>query len=119
MMITANCIARTGKKCLLQEEGKGYKQRFSFGIKDRYKTEFQIYANCKHCYNVIYNSVPLSLHDKVSSGKMKAVPRLDFTIETSDETKQILSYFISLLGNNNTLRPYEQFTTGHEKKGAL
>lgn len=119
MMITANCVVRTGKKCLLQAGEKEREQRFSFGLKDRYKTEFQVYANCKHCYNVIYNSVPLSLHEKVSAGKMKAVPRLDFTMENADETEKILDYFTSLFENNNILRPYEKFTTGHEKKGAL
>lgn len=120
MMITANCVAKTSNKCLLQGGGKACGDRqFSFSIKDRYKTEFPVYTNCRHCYNVIYNSVPLSLHDKVQDKKMQTAIRLDFTVEEGKEVKEILKYFISMTQEESLPRPYLQFTTGHEKKGAL
>lgn len=116
MMVTANCIANTSKGCQLKN---GEMCAFSFSLKDRYKTEFPVYVNCRHCYNVIYNSVPLSLHEKVSEKKMKAAIRLDFTTENNNDVIKILEYFVGLKENNGIIRPYEQFTTGHEKKGAL
>lgn len=117
MMVTANCVAKTSKGCL-------GKSSFSFSLKDRYQTEFPVYTNCKHCYNVIYNSVPLSLHDKVSKDFTKQTMfRLDFTTEKPKQVKEILQYFDGLSeawGDKKVLisRPYDQFTTGHEKKGA-
>lgn len=120
MMVTANCIAGTSKKCLKQNGKEGNAgMQFSYSLKDRYKTEFPVYANCKHCYNVIYNSVPLSLHDKVSERKVKTAIRLDFTVESGRETEEIIKYFSALNQNEYYQRPYDQFTTGHEKKGAL
>ncbi len=123
MMVTANCIARTSKECLKKKSVVGSKNaenmQFAFSLKDRYKAEFPVYVNCRHCYNVIYNSVPLSLHDKILENRINTAIRLDFTTENNIEAEKIISYFIGIGENNDTVRPYEHFTTGHEKKGAL
>ncbi|MBD5461171.1 MAG: U32 family peptidase, partial [Lachnospiraceae bacterium] len=117
MMVTANCMAKTGGAC----PGKG-----EFALRDRYKKEFPVYINCRHCYNVIYNSVPLSLHEKVAvrAGRVtshvgETAFRLDFTIEKPEEVKQTLRFFERLAnGEKAQLPPYAPYTTGHEKKGA-
>ena len=77
--------------------------------------DFPVLANCMHCMNTIYNSVPLSLHgflDEISGWGIQAI-RLDFTIETDTEVCDILQFYVT--GENN---PITSYTTGHYKKGA-
>lgn len=63
--------------------------------------------------NIIYNSVPLSLHGEMDKWKHSANLRLDFTVETAGETKAVAEYF----GGIRTELPYKEYTTGHEKRG--
>lgn len=55
---------------------------------------------------------PLSLHRELEQWREKVRLRLDFTVEDSRETWAVLDTFF--LG-----RPpqYEEYTTGHEKRG--
>ncbi len=62
--------------------------------------------------NIIYNSVPLSLHREFSKWCDFVRIRLDFTVESGEETERILNVFLS------GAEPGEgQYTTGHEKRG--
>lgn len=121
MMITANCIRKTAGRCmpgsgLTRKTKTGTEQTSTFDghpvmyLKDRYGTDFPVEINCHHCYNVVYNSVPYSLHlqsDEVN--KIGAdIRRYDFTTETAKECRQILT--------GGTF-PYETYTTGHLKRG--
>lgn len=105
MMITANCIRKTAGRCR-----PGSVSRQGWQIKDRYGTDFPVEINCDHCYNVIYNSVPYSLHlqtgeaDRIGAD----IRRYDFTLESAWECRQILMG----LGF-----PYETYTAGHLKRG--
>lgn len=108
MMVTANCIVRTTDKCR-REVGQGVTELF-----DRYHKKFPVMHNCIHCFNVIYNSVPLSLHKELEKySNQQVTMRLDFTIETETETLNVLNYFA---GVRREL-PYADYTTGHEKHG--
>jgi putative protease len=88
-------------------------------LKDRYQKEFSVLNYCKHCYNMIYNSVPLSLHQYLSEIEKEKPDsmRLLFTIESKAETAKIVDYFVKaqkgLMGN----LPYEEYTNGHYKRG--
>ena len=62
--------------------------------------------------NIIYNSVPLSLHQDMERWSETTDVRLDFTIESGTETKQSLRAFV---GGGEL--PYREYTTGHEKRG--
>ncbi len=117
MMITANCLRKTTGKCLKNGkiEKNDYAQEVPVPLIDRMGKEFPVYTNCRHCYNVIYNSVPLSLHKKM--GKEEGKYRLDFTTEDAQETKRILQYFCDIYQNPGTEPPYTEYTTGHEKRG--
>jgi len=86
---------------------------------DRMGKQFPVYHTPHSCYNIIYNSVPLSLHDFILSNKLNRINtfRLDFTTETGIEAKQIFSYFDGLLKGNDSDRTYQDFTTGHIKRG--
>ena len=104
MLVTANCILRTAEGCT-RESGITM-------LRDRLGKEFPVARNCRHCMNVIYNCVPLSLHGQLAKWEKLARLRLDFTVEGRDETARILDAFLG--GSGNWPREY---TTGHEKRG--
>lgn len=104
MMITANCVLKTTEGCRRGNDG-------CVQLIDRYNKRFPVLRNCMHCTNIIYNSVPLSLHRDILSLREKCVLRLDFTMETADEMKAVLNVF---LRDREFAR---QYTTGHEKRG--
>ncbi len=109
MMITANCIQKTMDSC---RRTPGF-----ILLKDRYGKQFPVYRDCSCCYNVLYNSVPLSLHKAFLEKHFPAkFVRLDFTTEESGETLQIIHYFSDIF---ETYREpaYKEYTTGHYKRG--
>ncbi|MCH5262588.1 MAG: U32 family peptidase [Lachnospiraceae bacterium] len=119
MMITANCVKKTGGRCTKQLtepniqaddciDGIGsLKNRIR--LKDRYGTDFPVETNCVHCYNIIYNSVPYSLHTrKEETARICAdIWRYDFTVESETDCMEILEGRF----------PYKEYTTGHFKRG--
>lgn len=109
MMITANCLQKTSDGC----RGKSG----TVILKDRYGKEFPAYHDCRHCYNIVYNSVPLSLHRAFSEELQEALHcRLDFTLETAKECLKVTEYFqkISVQYEDPF---YSEYTTGHYKRG--
>lgn len=109
MMISAGCLSRTSGKCTKQS---GWNL-----LSDRYQKEFPVYHDCTYCYNIIYNSVPLSLHRLFDSRHIcPGSCRLDFTTENGDETGRIIEYF-----QKTSVRYeepfYRNYTTGHYKRG--
>ena len=108
LMVTANCIVNTAEGCRKNEPGE-----VSFLI-DRYQKRFPVLRNCRHCMNIIYNSLPLSLHAGLDKWREAVDFRLDFTVEDARETARVLRYFLS--GAKGDL-PYTEYTTGHEKRG--
>ena len=107
MMITANCLLRTSEQCSKESPVKTV-------LIDRYGKRFPVVRSCAHCTNIIYNSIPLSLHREISKWTEKVRFRLDFTVENAEETKSVLNVF--LLGETPK---YEEYTTGHEKRGVI
>lgn len=112
MMITANCIRKTAGHCTSgnikpdNPTGANVQMR----IKDRYGTNFPVETNCAHCYNVIYNSVPYSLHlqQKEVCRTGVGIWRYDFTAESGPDCIRILE---------GIEFPYDKHTTGHLKRG--
>ncbi|MBR4086131.1 MAG: U32 family peptidase [Lachnospiraceae bacterium] len=111
MMITANCISKTMGQCI-NMDGVAQAQ-----IIDRYHKTFPVIQNCLYCYNIIYNSVPLSLHKDISGMDIACSKRLIFTVETPKETYEVLGFFDGLSEGKIMESPYSEFTTGHEKRG--
>ncbi len=108
MMITANCIRKTLDNCT---KSTGF-----YILEDRLNKPFPIYCDCRYCYNVIYNTVPLSLHKYIEKLIKRGNIRLDFTNETFEETQDVMKYFISLM--NSYKDPYyKDYTTGHYRRG--
>lgn len=110
MMISAGCLKKTMGECRMNS---GFSQ-----LSDRYQKQFPVYNDCTSCYNIIYNSVPLSLHRIFDRNTFRAVHyRLDFTTEGLKETREIISYFKGLSDGRYTDPFYKEFTTGHYKRG--
>ena len=118
MLISANCIRKTSghcdhKECMSKAQA----------LEDRYQKKFPVYNNCEHCYNVIYNSVPLSLHTKWKQLKKMnaAFLRLDFVYESGKECERIYQYYLAKrLGMEPKQCPVaEEYTTGHFTRGIL
>lgn len=119
MMVAANCLKKTMGKCSRKRE--------ITLLEDRYGKQFPVYSDCLCCYNVIYNSVPLSLHRQLL-GKMGVDGnyRLDFTTEKEDETRQVIGSFRRFTTDSRKgtsgrgeepVLPYKDYTTGHYKRG--
>lgn len=124
VMVSANCLKKTAGRCEKIPE--------VVMLKDRYGKEFPVATDCHCCYNVIYNSVPLSLHKLFSgtapggsisgSGTALTAPgsggsfRLDFTVEDKRQTGKVLDYFREI--SEKYREPfYKEYTTGHYKRG--
>lgn len=106
MMITANCLKKTSDRCIKGKNGSTKQSQ----LKDRYGTIFPVETNCEHCYNIIYNSVPYSLHLKQKEvHRIGAdVLRYDFIMESAEDCCRIL---------DGREFPYKEYTTGHLKRG--
>lgn len=113
MMVTANCVAKTMEKCMHGKTSAiGY-------LTDRYKKQFPVAFICEYCMNIIYNSVPVSLHKDISSSVHEYDKKLHFTVENKEETLAILNFYKNITEGQLTEPPFKDYTTGHEKRGVL
>lgn len=115
MMISAGCLYRNSHDDICKKDIRNGQNQI---LTDRTDTDFPVLCVCKYCYNIVLNSVPLSLHgcmDKVT-GMQPFSLRLYFTTETARETKNIVRYFSGLVHNTGKGRivpPFDSFTKGH------
>lgn len=105
MMVSSNCTKKTLDNC--------NKKREFTSLMDRTNTYFPVFSNCLFCHNVIYNSVPLSLHGYKEDFDEFDNIRLDFTNESYDKTLNILELYNSL----TDVKTDFEYTTGHYKRG--
>lgn len=96
LMVTAGCLKKTYGTC---DGISGH-----LFIRDRKNMVFPVVTVCDYCCNVIYNSVPLYLADLADRAPVYV--RYHFTVESEEETAQILS------GE----KP-QQITRGHYRRG--
>lgn len=117
MMQTANCVAKTSKGCQKStKDANGI-----FFLKDRLGKQFPVQLHCSHCFNTIYNSIPLSLHSEIGHWYDTVALRLDFTIEDTKEVEKLLNYYLNLgqVKHSKEIPPLTDYTTGHERRGTL
>ncbi|MBR6771548.1 MAG: U32 family peptidase [Lachnospiraceae bacterium] len=121
MMVTANCVAKTQGGCLAHKKGENAKleKESFFSLTDRYQKTFPVYLNCSRCYNVIYNSLPLSLHGDLQKLADIGIGsfRLDFTTEEAGEAARIIRFFHDRLEFGQGNPPYQDYTKAHLKRG--
>lgn len=112
VMVSAGCVRKNTAQCT-GKDGILY-------LTDRYQKKFAVRNFCKYCYNVIYNSSPLMLasqKDEIDDLEPKGI-RLDFTMESEEETKEILELYKDIfIYEKNTEMPDVDYTRGHFKRG--
>lgn len=112
MMVSAQCVRKNIDKCR--------KQSGLLYLKDRKGKQFPVKNNCRFCYNVIYNHVPLSLfgNKKELDFLAPASLRLAFTIETPEQAAGIAKAFAEkFVEGRNAEYDFGDFTRGHFKRG--
>ncbi len=137
MMISANCVRKT-EKCCTGGRTLSHGEDFWY-LRDRKNVDFPVRCVCGSCQNVIYNSVPLSLHQALRKDEKSRIHELSergllsFTTETGKETENIIRYFKKIYeqtadvkknarakdGSDFQTPPFKDFTNGHFKNGAL
>lgn len=126
LMVTANCIRKTGGRCPenVRKNGDHYVAAPAdalLWLQDRYRTRFPVRTVCEHCYNEIYNSVPLSLHEYGNSlmRERPAGVRLCFTTEDRDGVWQALRCYRDFIKRpENVVSAGFPSTKGLYKRGA-
>lgn len=126
VMVSAQCLYLTESKRDKRASGRPsgeaccLKEAKSAVLVDRFQNGFPVIRHCRDCYNVIYNSKPMSLLScgtEVASLKPSSI-RLDFTDETAKETGEILENFLDVFIRGNGGRDSgSEFTRGHFKRG--
>lgn len=111
----------TSAGCGLKSLNKCDKSNAEFTLKDRMNYKFSVKCVCDYCYNLMYNSRPLSLFqysDKIKELSPKSL-RLIFTNETESEMREILSMFHDALVMGHNIKDFENTTRGHFLRGVL
>ncbi len=117
MMITANCVRKTEGQCIHKEREGEF-----LLLEDRKKAKLPVRCACNYCYNVIYNSLPLSLHKYTSEQVVRSCGGIlcSFTTENRAETEKMIQYFLCVVRDGGSMKaPEIQFTNGHFIKSVL
>ena len=118
MMISAGCVYKSLKHCRKGDQRKLRPEDY-YRLKDRKNMKFAVKPVCKECYNVIFNSQPLSLlnlRNQVASLAPSSL-RLSFTLEDGFQTKKVLEGFDKNYRKNVPVEDFADFTRGHFKRG--
>ena len=118
MMISAGCVYKSLKRCRKGDKREMSSEQY-YRLKDRKNMKFAVKPVCRECYNVIFNSQPLSLlnlKDQVAELAPEAV-RLAFTLENASQTKRVLDAFEKNYLKNVAVEDFSDFTRGHFKRG--
>ena len=111
LMITAGCINKNTSFCNQKET--------SYTLRDRYNKEFIVKNICKYCYNIIYNSLPLSMlsvRQEIKQLNPKNI-RLQFLDESDEEIIDILNRYSDTFLYDMETSEYKNTTRGHFKRG--
>ncbi|MBR5348126.1 MAG: U32 family peptidase [Lachnospiraceae bacterium] len=113
MMVSANC---------LQKSTHGCKKLPVVYLKDRMGMIFPTRCVCTYCYNIIYNSFPISMHEEQeryrNEGSLSEL-RLYFSVEDGAQTRQVLARFGLTEDADAAPSAEYEFTRGHFKRGVL
>ena len=111
VMVSAQCVKQTADRCggtpgLLV-------------LRDRKGKDFPVKNQCRFCYNVIYNSAPLSLlgEKKQIEALAPGSLRLSFTTEGEEEVRRITGAFAGTFWRGKRGEPSGDYTKGHFSRG--
>jgi putative protease len=126
LMVSAGCVSKTAtggintNYCKTGDTPCCGKDGDQLVLIDRYQKQLEVKRHCRDCYNVIYNSQSLSLLpfvDEIQKLNPKNI-RLNFTFESSSETKDVIESFIqSFIYHKKDVQDIKDYTRGHFKRG--
>lgn len=121
LMQTANCIFLTENACSKRMGQDVVKENKTGVLNDRTKAKFPYRTHCDEevCYNTIYNSVATSLHKQKSAVDRILCRKyqLRFTVETGQETEEILHLYEAFSKNELAEDVSFAYTNGHFMRG--
>lgn len=109
VMLMENCVIKSAYRCT---KGEGF-----FELCDRKGERFPVI--CEGCRNVMLNSVPLYMADKlddVLTVHTNAI-RLVFSTETGEACQQIIAAYQSGLNGTTPRKVFDKITRGHFYRG--
>lgn len=112
-MTTANCIQKTCDEC-------NHKNNI-LELKDRTSQYLKVKCICDYCYNVIYNTKPISLlkfKGNIDELSIKRL-RIEFTFEDESEVNSIIKMYHNVFIDNNFEEDSTDSTRGHFNKGVM
>ena len=118
MMTSAGCVYKSLKRCRKGEK-KAFGPENHYQLKDRKNMKFTVKPVCRDCYNIIYNSQPLSLLNlrKQVEELCPGSVRISLTLENAEQAKNVLNSFGKNYMENVPVEDFSDFTRGHFKRG--
>lgn len=116
LMVSTQCLHESTAGCASCKAG----ERKTEYLIDRMGMKFYVQTNCNGCYNVILNGQCLSLlrYAEEIKGLQPRNLRLDFTIESAEETGKVIeSFLLGYLKGKRTELAADNLTAGHFKRG--
>ena len=112
LMITANCIRKSVNTCT-----KGNGELFGRLI-DRKRTDFPVLFQCDSCCNIIYNSLPTSLHEYLGTKiDLTEDIMLSFSDEDSLLRERIIDFYHKKISGTKAYCPVKEFTKAYFNHG--
>ena len=123
LMVTAQCPMRNNGHCRMRKNANknhaGTEMEQYAYLRDRMKQDFPVKRECTFCYNIVYNTLPLSLLTEM--GKIRKMGfagwRLMFARENAEETGRTIRAFAQERSENAPARQQKQemskYTKGH------
>ncbi len=105
------------ENCVIKSQGLCSKSGGKFNLIDRKGERFPVL--CEDCRNVLLNSVPTYMADKIDDLVISGVDvlRLKFTTETKEETKKVITAYKEALSGGQPKSIFERITRGHFYRG--
>ncbi len=113
-MVSVQCLLDNCMKCQKEKGYTGYPV-----LKDRVGKEYMIVNRCECCYNIIYDGQAVSLLEDMDTIKKMNHKwlRLDFTVESGEQTAKILRAFRETLCMGKEAVELPNTTKGHFYRG--
>ncbi len=116
VMVSAQCIAKNCGHCIkCGDTGE------ELHLSDRYLHQFSVVRNCRDCYNIIYNSRPVSLFHQADAVKKLnfASYRIVFVSETEGQIRRVMEDYMRAFREEKRVSPPDSadFTNGHFRRG--
>ena len=110
MMVSANCVLKDTAGC--------DRKNRTLTLCDRMSNRMPVQCICTFCMNRILNAVPVSLLSlkKEVTGLNPASVRLDFTTESSEETREVIRAFEDVYLKGLEREEFSEFTRGHFRR---